>query len=97
MLIRIPSLNCVITLGDFLLAARSRDSILQSVCIVCDIIFPSQLKVTWWLSREELITQGNVEIPPPLGIDTYSNLLKCRIKEVIKDCSTLALINVFDI
>ncbi len=53
--------------------------------------------MTWWLTWEELVSQGNIEVSPPLYVDLYGNLLKCRMMEVMEDCSTVSLINVCDV
>jgi hypothetical protein len=97
MLITIPSLNCVITLGDFLLAVRGNNALYPSVCLVREVIHPCHLRVSWWLTRDELERQGNLHIPPPVGVEANSNLFKCRVKEAFEDCRTLALINVRDV
>jgi hypothetical protein len=32
-------------------------------------------------------------MPPPVSIDKYSNVLKCRLKEVIEICSSISTIH----
>jgi hypothetical protein len=36
-------------------------------------------------------------MPPPLSIESYSNLLKCRIKEVVEDHSLRSLISIYQV
>lgn len=96
MLIQIPLFNAIVTVGDFLLAVRSGDATTPSVCVVRDVE-NNGLRVTWWLTWEELVSQGNIEVSPPLHVDLYGNLLKCRMMEVVEDCSTVSLINVCDV
>jgi hypothetical protein len=96
MLLHIPLFNAVAAVGDFLLALRSRDAVLPSVCVIRDVVTYNTIRVTWWLTLEELSVL-NVEAPPPLPFPSYGNLLKCRIKEVVEDCSTNSVINVCDV
>jgi len=55
------------------------------------------VKVLWWLTHQEAEDLGFHELPAPVDLDSFSNLLKCRIKEVFDDCSSLLVINIFDI
>jgi hypothetical protein len=96
-MIVVPSLNAIVTIGDFLLAPKAAHACAPSVCVVHDIIHPDQVRVTWWLTRAELLALGGVELPSPLHIESYSNLLKCRIKEVFEVCSPLVTIKIRDI
>jgi hypothetical protein len=96
-MIVIPSFNNILTIGDFLLAPKTANAHAPSVCVVRDIIHPDQVRVTWWLTRIEILALGSVDLPPPLRMEAYSNLLKCRIQEVFEVCSSLATINIRDI
>jgi hypothetical protein len=97
----IPPLNAVITKGDYLMAARNAASTAVTVCIVKEVILPHELRVTWWLTREQLAgTRRDLRLPPPPTISAYSNVLKCRLMEVFEDCgsvSTISASNVHDI
>jgi len=55
MLIRIHSLSAAITIGDFLIVTANLNAI-PSVCVVREVILPSEVGVTWWLTLEELQT-----------------------------------------
>ena len=63
MLLHIPLFNAVAAVGDFLLALRSKDAVLPSVCVICDVVTYNTIRVTWWLTLEELSVL-NVEAPP---------------------------------
>jgi hypothetical protein len=69
-----------VTTGDFLLAREHEDAINISVCRVIDVLFTDQLRVTWWLSDENLSAHEELQnVPPPSSF--YNNLRKCQIKE----------------
>jgi hypothetical protein len=80
-MIWVPSLNTHVTTGDFLLAAEHEYAVDISVCRVIDVLFPDQLRVTWWLSNEHLYAHEELQNMPPLS-SLYNNLIKCQIKEV---------------
>jgi hypothetical protein len=67
------------------------------VCLVREVLLPQHVKVLWWLTHQEAEDLGFHELPAPVDLDSFSNLLKCRIKEVFDDCSSLLVINIFDI
>jgi hypothetical protein len=93
----IPSFNNILAIGDFLLAPKAADARAPSVCVVCDIIHPDQVRETWWLTRIKILALGSVDLPPRLRMEAYSNLLKCRIQEVFDVCSSLVTISIRDI
>lgn len=95
-MIVVPSLNTIITIGDFLLASKAANACAPSVCVVRDIIHPDQVRVTWWLTHVELVALDGVELPSPLRMESYSNLLKCHIKEVFEVCTPLVSIKIRD-
>jgi hypothetical protein len=95
--IKIPSLNCIVTSGDFLLARRTADHLCPSVCVMQEVVSPEDVRVSWWLTREEMESQGIVDLPPPVSSDAFTNLIKCQIKEVIEDFSTVSQITVFHV
>jgi hypothetical protein len=86
--IKIPSLNCIVTSGDFLLARRTADCLCPSVCVKQEVVSPEDVRVSWWLTRKEMESQGIADLPPPVSGDAFTNLVKCQIKEVIEDFST---------
>ncbi len=86
----------VAAVGDLLLTVRSRDAVHPTVCVISEVVAYNTIRVTWWLTLEELSVL-NVEAPPALNFLSYSNLLKCRLKEVVEDCSTVGVINGCDI
>jgi hypothetical protein len=97
MLIAVPSLNfAVVTVGNFLLAKRSPSAPRGSVCLIREVRAAS-IKVSWWLTIEELSNEGYMRLPPPLALTDYDNVLKCRIKEVCEMCSELCDISINDI
>jgi hypothetical protein len=63
-MIHVPLLNTILTAGDFVFARRNRDAYTPSVCVIRDIAEYNQVKVTWWLTIDELDRLGNVD--PPL-------------------------------
>lgn len=90
--IKVPSLNCVVTTGDFLLASRGTgDGARRSVCVIREVVAPQHVKVSWWLTREELESQGIVGTPSPVSNDGFINLVKCQVKEVFELASTVTL------
>jgi hypothetical protein len=100
-MIWVPLLNAHLTNGDFL-AAEQEDGDLLSVCRVINIVYPNELRVTWWL-RDEQLSAMQLQHPPPVE-DSYYNLRKCRIKEVtervlaigtIQTCQVRDLVFVF--
>jgi hypothetical protein len=95
MLFRIPLFNAVAAVGDFLLVVRSRDADYPSVCVIREVAC-NEIRVTWWLTLEEL-SELNIKAPPPLPFTSYGNVLKCRLKEVVEDCSTIGAINACDV
>jgi hypothetical protein len=90
-------MNAVITAGDFLIAKQVSNSTSSFVCIIREVVLPSELRVLWWLTREELEAQRNIRLPPPPSISEYNNLLKCKVKEVFEDCSSTDKISVYDV
>jgi hypothetical protein len=95
--IKTPSLSCVVTSGDFLLARRTADGLHPSVCVMQEVAAPEDVRVSWWLTREEMESQGVVDLPPPVSGDTFMNLVKCQIKEVIGDFYNAAQIAAFHV
>ncbi len=104
MLITVPTLNyAVITVGDFVISTRrcyrgaiGDSSAVRSVALVQEVQ-SSAVKVTWWLTLDELRYEGYLETLPPPALNDYSNLLKWRIKEVCELHSEMAVINTNDI
>jgi hypothetical protein len=100
MLITVPTLNyAVITVGDFVISKRrccrgaiGDSSAVRSVALVQEVQ-SSAVKVTWWLTLDKLRNEGYLETPPPPAMNDYSNLLKCRSKEVCELRSEMAAIN----
>jgi hypothetical protein len=71
-MILIPSLNnAVIFNGNFLLAQASDDVTNHYVCQVVNVLYPDQLIVIWWITREDVSRRQNLQLPPPVPIDTY--------------------------
>jgi hypothetical protein len=91
MLFHIPLFNAVAAIGNFLLAVSSRDAAHSSVCVIHDVAY-NEIRVTWWLALEEL-SELNIGAPPSLPLLSYGNLLKCRLKKNVEDCSTIGVIN----
>ncbi len=74
-----PSLNAHLANGDFL-AVEQEDGNLLSVCRVINVVYPNEIRVTWWLRNEQL-SALQLQFPPPVD-ESYYNLRKCCIKEV---------------
>jgi hypothetical protein len=99
MIIIVPSLNgAVMTVGDFVIAKRCQSSsVVRSVCVIREVQ-QSALRVTWYLTLEELSQEGYLELPQPPSLEENSNLLKCRLKEVCETYSESgSLISVNDV
>jgi len=62
-----------------------------------EVVSPEDVRVSWWLTRKEMESQGIVDLPPPVSSDAFTNLIKCQIKEVIEDFSTVSQITVFHV
>jgi hypothetical protein len=93
-MISIPSLhNAVIFNGDFLLALTSEDATNPTVCRVVRAVSMDELIATWWLSRDDVSQRQNLQEAPPVSIEFYSNVLKCRLKEVFEVRSSSTRIN----
>ncbi len=90
--ILIPSLRSFVCNGDFLLALKSPDSVTPTVCRVHSTIHSNQLNVIWWMNQDEISSWGITDFPPPVSIDSYSNVLKCRLTEVYELSSSLSTI-----
>ena len=97
MFVRIPSLNASITVVDFLLATRIPDAVGDTVCVVHEVVPPNEIRVTWWLTHEEMMEDKHLSMPAPLSIDSYSNVLRCHIKEVFEDCTTSSAVSIVDV
>jgi hypothetical protein len=93
-MIRIPLLNAFICNGDFLLALMMPESTNPMVCRVHSALPPDQLVVTWWMNQAEVSARGILPVPPPVPMEKYSNLLKCRLSEVCELCSSTTTINI---
>jgi len=93
----IPHLNAVMMIGDFLIAARDGNASTIGVYIIRKVILPSNVKVTWWLTHQELEGGRVVRVPAPPNISEYSNLLQCQLNEVFEDCVSVRVISVDDI
>jgi hypothetical protein len=94
MSILIPLLNSCVCSGDFLLANKSPDAETPNVCRIQRILYPDQLIVIWWLSRAELSSRGILQLPPPLPIESYTNMLKCQFTEVHEISSAISTVSV---
>lgn len=93
-MIPIPSLNnAVVFNGDFLLALTSEDASNPTVCCVVRAVSIDELIVTWWLSRDDVSVRQNLQEPPPVSLELYSNVIKCRLKELLEVCSSATTIN----
>jgi hypothetical protein len=64
----------------------------HAVCRVRSAAHPDQLIVTWWISREVSLSR-ELPPPPPVSIESYSNVLKCKLAEVFELCSLSTTIN----
>jgi hypothetical protein len=94
-----PSLNgAIMTVGDFVIANRRQgSSVVRSVCVIREVEQPA-VQVSWYLTPEELRKEGYLELPNPLSVEDYGNLVKCRVKEVCEICSvSSASISVNDV
>jgi hypothetical protein len=95
--VRIPCLDCVISAGDFLLAQKAVVNLHLSAYIVQEVLLPHHVRVLWWLTCEEAEELSFQELPTPVHVDTFRNVVKCRIKEVFEDCSSVVVINIYAI
>lgn len=86
-MIWVPLLNAHITTGDFLLAEQEDSDQLSVCCVIC-VLFPDQLRVTWWLT--------DVENLPSLE-ESFINLRKCRIREVTERILAIGMITIFQV
>jgi len=93
----IPTLNAVVTKGDYLIAVCEAVSSADVVCIIKEVLLPSELRVTWWLTHANLEGRMALRLPPPPVILSYSNLLKCGLKEVFEDCDAVSVISVHNV
>ena len=67
-----------------------------TVCRVHSALPPDQLVVTWWMNQAEVSARGILPVPPPVPMEKYSNLLKCRLSEVSELCSSTTTIKNID-
>jgi hypothetical protein len=84
--------NAVVSIGDFLLTLMSDGDADHAVCRVRSAAHPDQLIVTWWISREVALSR-ELPPPPPVSIESYRNVLKCKLTEVFELCSLSTSIN----
>lgn len=96
-MIVVPSINAIVTIGDFSPAPRRANACAPSVCVFHDIIHPDQMRIMQQLTHLKLLALGGVELPSPLQVESYSNLLKCHVKEVFEVFSPLVNIKIGDI
>jgi hypothetical protein len=68
MLIRFPIFDLIVTVGVFFSSKEKGCTVSLCLCIL-RCVTHNQVRVTWWLAREELIMVGNVEVPSPLGVE----------------------------
>jgi hypothetical protein len=54
MFLLIPPMNAAMTAGDFLIAKQVSNSTSSFVCIIREVVLPSELRVTSWLTCEQL-------------------------------------------
>jgi len=99
MLFTVPFLNnAVLAVGDFVIvkwcSRTTGDSIAVFLVGGIQEVQSSTVKVTWWLTLDELREEGYSETPLPPALSDYSNLLKCQIKEVCKFHSEMVEINI---
>ncbi len=70
---------------------------------VCHIVCAANLEeliVTWWITHDDISQRQDFLPPPPVPIESYSNVLKCLIKELFEvrsSSSTIHKDNVKDI
>jgi hypothetical protein len=93
-MILVPSLSAVISNGDFLLSLSSPEATHPTVCRINSTLHPDQLVVNWWLHNNELAALGIEQVPPPIQVDEYIFLKKCRLMEVSELCYSSATIMV---
>jgi hypothetical protein len=86
-MIWIPLLNAHITTGDFLLVEQ-QDFDQLPVCQVVNVLFPEQLRVTWWLT--DITNLSVLEA-------SYINLRKCCIKEASERVLAIGTITIFQV
>ena len=97
-MIIIPLLNnAVIFVGDFLLAVYSNDATGPKVCRVSEIVNAEELIVTWYIHRDGLAEMGNVRQPPPVLMESFGNVLLCRLEEVFELRASRSVINRNDV
>lgn len=53
-----------------------------------------QLIVTWWITLANVSGKPNFQSPPPVPIESYSNVLKCCLTEFLEVYSSLTTIDV---
>jgi hypothetical protein len=81
--IKIPPLNCIVTTGDFLLARRTADCLCPSVCIMQEVVSPEDVRVSWWLTLEEMESQGIVDLQPPVSGDAFTSFGLVAVPNII--------------
>ncbi len=64
------------------------------VCHVHSALPPQQLAVSGLMNHVDVSARGILPVPPPMAIEKYSNLLKCRLSEVSQLCSSTTTINI---
>lgn len=95
-MIFVDSLQALIVVGDFLLASKNISGEIRefSVCRVCEVVPPRQLRVTWWYMSEHSFFSGeSIEKAPLLDCGVFWKLLNCKIKEVFEVKSSLDFID----
>jgi len=91
----ITQLHC--NFWRFLISKKDRRPSLSFCLCHARSCIPEDVRVSWWLTRKEMESQGIVDLPPPVSSDAFTNLIKCQIKEVIEDFSTVSQITVFHV
>jgi len=97
MSIFVPSLQIFICHGDFLLANISPNAEVPTVCHIQKAQHPDQLIVVWWMSRAELSSRGILQYPPPILMERYTNIFKCKLTKVQMVLSSTSTIHVNEV
>jgi hypothetical protein len=91
----VESLQASLYCGDFVMAQRADR---KDVCKILSMESPEQVKVQWWLTREDsFFTEQMASLPPLLDESDYPNVKMCGITECFDISSAVSILLIADI
>jgi len=94
-MILIPALNNAVAFnGDFLLASSSDAAGSPTVCRVIQAVNAEELIVTWLLTRDQILQRQNLERPPSIPFEVYTNIVQCILQELFEVRSSFNTIRI---